>query len=332
MSLLLFVVAGAALFFALYLYLRYHRRVSAVEKKKSDLAEVAELFRIKPLSENDIRPLRSASGFIFVDGKWEARDFDKSAAMTQLDDASCEIRVLSLNVWFEQHKQKERLARLQSELRRLNVDVVCLQEVTSPVLTSLLEDEFVQNTYVVSASAQKVGYGVVMLVSQTLIERSDCKGFCGIELPSRMGRTCVAFALHSFIVATSHLESLRSPKERKLQFDNVVNSIRSFSNALFLGDMNCDAKWNEPLEDALDASEFTDVWEELKDEHVPGNTQQKGNKRIDRAFSNNITKVRDMQVMFRDIIVDENCEYCFQKLKQCQMSDHFGILVTLVIP
>jgi hypothetical protein len=61
------------------------------------------------------------------------------------------LRVLSLNLWFETHKQRERTTALVRELERLDPDVVAMQEATNSALSLLYESAFVRHTYAVSS-------------------------------------------------------------------------------------------------------------------------------------------------------------------------------------
>jgi endonuclease/exonuclease/phosphatase family metal-dependent hydrolase len=45
------------------------------------------------------------------------------------------------------------------------------------------------------------------------------------------------------IVATSHLESLESPEERKLQMDTAFPLLKTVDNSFIMGDFNFDSSW-----------------------------------------------------------------------------------------
>jgi hypothetical protein len=89
--------------------------------------------------------------------------------------------------------------------------VVALQEATSYSLELLQESAFVRRSYAMSALSLTQGYDVLLLV------RASLGGvFQHRRLPSQMMRRVVFWTGLDVIVATAHLESLRSPEVRCL--------------------------------------------------------------------------------------------------------------------
>lgn len=91
------------------------------------------------------------------------------------------IRIVTWNVWFDDHRFEQRSAALLVELARRGADVIALQEVTFRLLAAILAEPWVRAAYQVS-DVDVIGYDVVVL-SRLPIQR-----MMTLQLPSATGR------------------------------------------------------------------------------------------------------------------------------------------------
>jgi len=158
------------------------------------------------------------------------------------------LKVVTYNVWFGTRKESvqellPRLTALFGIVAQYSPDVVCLQEMTKPILDILLQQSWVREHYWVSDQDIEVGrYKVVMLSRLPLY---DSCSLSTQELPSTLGRSLLKakFQINgeNVLIATSHLESYDSNSNIRKQQLKVIYRILAEKNtdhAFMMGDFN----------------------------------------------------------------------------------------------
>lgn len=229
--------------------------------------------------------------------------------------AEGKLRVVTYNVWFSEHRQRERSHDLFVILDEENADIICLQEVT-PIFLSWLRDlPWVRSRYMLSDAVgttlrgSKLIYGVVMLLSRRL----SLSSLCLHVLPTRMNRAALIVSVplkgRELRVATVHLESLDNEVIRIRQLKHIFHLLVSescpenppavgkapvpherYGAAVLAGDMNFDS--GLPEERVVQVAGFIDCWRAvaLEDDGEGGCTMPVDDctghpTRIDRMFS-----------------------------------------------
>jgi endonuclease/exonuclease/phosphatase family metal-dependent hydrolase len=220
----------------------------------------------------------------------------------------------------------ERRDHLFDDLERRRPEVIALQEVTPELLSSLLDEPWVQASYQVS-DVELSHYDVVIL------SRLPVRRAFRLALPSGMGRRLVIFELAcGLAVATVHLESMREEAQARAAQLQIIQPVLQeyFEDVVLVGDMNFEP--GAKLENAALDPAFVDAWSSLHPKD-PGFTvdtninsmrlQIKGTpsrKRIDRAFIRGPHwKPRSIELIGTKPI---HADGTF-------ISDHFGLEVTL---
>ena len=259
--------------------------------------------------------------FQFAAGRWSPRDAPS-------DDRSrpASIRIVTWNTWFGEHKFDQRRDALLAELARRRPDVIALQEVTPPLLASLLDQSWIRAAYQVSAIELGQRYDVAVL-SQLPI-----RSFAALELPTTMGRKLLVAELAcGLVVATVHLESMKqSGAARAAQLAVIQPYLAKFGDTAFVGDMNF--KPDDEVETAALDHDFVDAWPALHPTE-PGYTADSernamryelkptpSRKRIDRAFVHGTTWRPVAIELVGTAPIDRDGTF---------VSDHFGLELAL---
>jgi endonuclease/exonuclease/phosphatase family metal-dependent hydrolase len=138
-----------------------------------------------------------------------------------------ELKVLTLNVWFDDHGHEARGQALCSMLLDSGADIVLLQEVLPRLVVFFSAHPDISKAFALSSEAVDASkhttsggcspYGCLILIRREL---GPAK-FAVTELPTKMDRTLVTASLEingcSFTAATVHLESLAAQPLRKQQ-------------------------------------------------------------------------------------------------------------------
>ncbi len=205
--------------------------------------------------------------------------------------APIELRIVTWNVWFGEHRFVERGRALLAELERQRADVIALQEVTYPLLAAILAAPWVRAAYQVS-ELDVIGYDVVVLSRVPIVRMMP------LPLPTAMGRRLLVARLACGLdVATVHLESLREQAPvRAAQLRIIQRFLAELGeDVVLVGDMNFEP--DAPLEHAARDPSFADVWPELRPDDPGFSVDSDRNpmrlrgpgdrtrKRIDRVFA-----------------------------------------------
>src|SRR5580658_2423583 len=169
-------------------------------------------------------------------GTWRPAE-QSTLALTEADRPSS-LSLVTWNAWFGAHRFADRARALLDILCDCDADLICLQEVTPPLLELLLAARWVRQGYRVSdATGGSVDpYGVVLLMRPPV-----CSVVCQ-ELPTSMGRNLVTAELvlgnRRLAVGTVHLESNRHNADvRAEQLDVMLPALRAAApDALLAGD------------------------------------------------------------------------------------------------
>jgi tyrosyl-DNA phosphodiesterase 2 len=266
-----------------------------------------------------------------------------------------QIRMVTYNVWFDGLAQAERNVALLNLIEREQADIVCLQEVTDPLIERLKRSKFIQRTYAVhdlDRSTFNNWYGTAILISRSRFERTLAAGV--LPLPSDQGRQfCyVDVAVRGVAspsggggdddgkvlrVGTIHLESKNSPDKRREQLDLIFPALCERAHSVFMGDMNQHDGWEHEEASFLKrAQSHVDAWRHLHPDE-PGysensdvNSMLKAKERkdkfvrFDRVFvGSQRWRPTECRLLGTKPITDIEGPY------QVFISDHFGLFCSI---
>eukprot|EP00455_Lapot_gusevi_P007861 TRINITY_DN13368_c0_g3_i1.p1 TRINITY_DN13368_c0_g3~~TRINITY_DN13368_c0_g3_i1.p1 ORF type:complete len:433 (-),score=54.17 TRINITY_DN13368_c0_g3_i1:12-1310(-) len=257
------------------------------------------------------------------------------------NDTSGEILTfLTWNVWFSPFRWEERLPALFAIMEESQATFICLQEVTTHFLQSLLQCDWVRKHYVVSdISGSTVSpYGVIILcrIPQHL------EGYNIYILPTQMDRKLVVAKLNigdtQVRVGTVHLESLNNARFRVQQLQIGLDVLTSSPNAFLMGDFNFDPSF--PENNSIPA-DYIDTWPHLHPQDIGYSMLDGGAWRPDRIIArSNDYAPHSIHIIGSDAIpgYDEYMIRCRDQVRRCRPqdiitqtpSDHFGLLAVYV--
>ena len=305
----LWIPLGIAILGVPVITLLYWKRIKDKQEQQNlsnNLKEFAGKLKSVPLVYNSPTFCIPSWYFDTEKGKWEEirtigekRKIFDDIVITPLN----EISILTFNIWFSSHRQKERTEELVTLLKDKIPSVICLQEVTPVILALIAKDEFLREHYIFSDFTGEtfLGYGVLMLISKELYSSCDSLLFYVRSLPSMFCRRVLFADLTYFSTkgketlrfSTVHLESSSGAhKTRKEQLEiigtmikdttipehktTIVNASRDiiesktpWHHTIFVGDFNYDIDWltsqNKVCqeEEVLQLCGLQDVWKEL---------------------------------------------------------------------
>ncbi|CAI2370911.1 unnamed protein product [Moneuplotes crassus] len=199
----------------------------------------------------------------YFDGSWKEVD-PQEEEFNSMNTKS--LTFYTQNIWFESHNAAERFETLVQMALDTDADFVCFQEATGPFLKELTENEGIRKKYYISGNGIR-GYGVV-IISKLPAYFFEFKYEC-----TSMGRSLLVGEVSinsdenedsTFLVGTSHLESLNNAALRKDQMEYYIDPILGKYDSIFMGDFNFMYHWKNE-EDTLNRELFSDMWEELRD-------------------------------------------------------------------
>ena len=155
------------------------------------------------------------------------------------------LKIMSFNVWFSNYKWKERLNELCKLIKEHNVDIFCLQEVTTQFLWTFGEYKYIQDTYVLTDVTGDTldAYGVIIGCNKQKMKMMELKI---TQLPTHMRRSLLSVKMGLYNsnndeiwINTVHLESKNNTstriKQMNIIFGNVMNKM---NNCILTGDFN----------------------------------------------------------------------------------------------
>ncbi|CAF1470742.1 unnamed protein product [Adineta steineri] len=205
------------------------------------------------------------------------------------------LRVVSYNIWFDLQYQKTRFEHLCLILNHLKPHIICLQEMTIPVLQVLITQPWVQDQYVLSdvdgRTFAKTGkrYGVIMLLDKSLIVRQ----LSIFPFVTKQGRQLlfaqILIRSELFLVGTVHLESMPDKetfRSRQLQVCQTIFNRFAVTHpnvtCLLMGDFNFAPEWFENAKQMNILRNWADLWPAIHGTDDPGVTHK--NYRFDRIL------------------------------------------------
>lgn len=240
--------------------------------------------------------------------------------------APIDLRIITWNVWFGDHRFKERRAALLATLAQRRADVIALQEVTESLLAAIFDEPWVRAAYQVS-ELDVLGYDVVVLSRVPIVRMTS------LPLPTEMGRRLLVARLACGLdVATVHLESIAVSAPARAEQLRIIQPFLAgeSEDVVLLGDMNFEPA--APLENAALDPSFVDVWPVLRPDDPgysvdsvrnPMRAQVRGKptrKRIDRVFA----RTRRWQPAAIELLGTAPFD-----ADDTFVSDHFGLEVEL---
>ena len=187
------------------------------------------------------------------------------------------LTFISINVFFEEHFQRERTIGLCNEIINREAQVVALQEVIRPIFQTLQAS--LSSLYHFSPIPTDMAYFTVLLVKKTIPYRFQFVRRAFTE--TNMGRDflyCELFHGDSAklfcVVGTIHLESTSEAAARASQSKELASWMKGIDNVIVGGDFNICSYTNYPnkklppneLENfglVNNLNEFIDLWPKL---------------------------------------------------------------------
>lgn len=244
------------------------------------------------------------------------------------------LKIATFNVLFDLYDKdkiftKERIPMIMDMLSSLNIDIICLQEVTCSFLKILLEEKWVKENYYVSDVKGKTvkPYGQFILSKipfcLEVYQFSPHKGFIIGE-----------FKINdkSIQIPVIHLTSPKAEDSEKKRLEQIQKILEfcKLENIIITGDFN--------FGDELEIDEFKsfiDVWKYLKPNHS-GYTFDPENNDIAKALalfgiSRRLDRIliQSNSIKIEDVILFGNDE--IYKKKKIFPSDHYGVMTTIFI-
>lgn len=116
----------------------------------------------------------------------------------------------------------------------------------------------------------------------------------------------------TFLVSTSHLESLDNRHKRAKQMNYIQNTLLKGFDSIFMGDFNFDYSWPDEVHH-LDFNKFTDMWLALKDEHEECFTKN-ATTRTNPAVLDHVVLASDSQ--FKPDFIQRVGNFCCRNFSQ----------------
>jgi endonuclease/exonuclease/phosphatase family metal-dependent hydrolase len=181
------------------------------------------------------------------------------------------LKLLTWNVWFNNHENIFRFESILNLTYMLDVDVVCFQEVTPLFMSILSRNDLITLKYSFSKFDYDFTYGSI-----TLVKKKFNATYVTLPFPSKQGRHLLISNIEiyneSIFVANVHLESLDNHiiREQQMKIMNEILQKRKF--AIIVGDFNFCSYRNfvdiadRPLENdsiQICLPDYLDVWTTL---------------------------------------------------------------------
>ncbi len=235
----------------------------------------------------------TAAGFDPSSGRWMATRRTQTAAVEQMT-------LVTYNIWFGEHRWRERLAHLLGLVARCEPDIIALQEVTPRQLEQILAAEWVRSDFLVSdvSGTTLRPHGVLLLSRLPIHDITLCR------LPSRKDRKLLTALIdtgHERIsVGNLHLES--SPNNQLLrlaQLKRVLSHQSAAKHALLMGDFNFDPR--SDAEQRPLGRNYIDLWRALSSGAGAGHTVDSSRNRMRFLHKHKHKHVRFDRILLRSV-------------------------------
>lgn len=189
-----------------------------------------------------------------------------------------------------------------------------MQEVIAPFFEILVSTEYIRDNYYFSGNNINE-YGLLIL--------SKWPAYF-YDFPfenSWMGRSLLVgetvFNGETFLVCTSHLESLDNRKKRAEQMDYIQHDLLQDHDAIFMGDFNFDFSWPDEGQN-VDFDNYCDFWRELRDPSEDDFTMN-GTTRFKPVALDHILMCRHSQ--FAPSYIQRVGNYCVRNFRRDHIND-----------
>ncbi len=283
--------------------------------------------------------------FDTVNNKWSLADTSESH-----QELPAEYKILSWNILFDKYEEdknpiyyfRNRLPYILDKISEIDADIVALQEVTSTMLSAMLQEMIKYNSlhdyYVTPANCKN--YGQLILtkykpIAQNLIDLNG-KNYISVTMSDHMKNNIEICNVH----LTSDMQKDAMSK-RKAQMKKILSNMANNSKYIIVGDFNAtddefdDKFFKDEIDDKINdeiSGYIMDAWTRANNrescEYTFDPTKNKLAElsastlkpfRLDRLYiRNGEAKIIDFQLVATEPIDD-----------QIWLSDHYGILVQI---
>lgn len=166
------------------------------------------------------------------------------------------MKVLTQNLWFDAYERQARMEGHIEQWRRLNPDVVAVQEATLACLRPLLASEWIQAGWSSVSLESDAGWQGVAVFAR----RPPLKAWI-TPLPGSMGRRLLNVQFDDLHLGVVHLESTGGAAPvRARQLQEVFEHLAGSRDALLVGDFNfCSSS----EENRILPGDYLDLWPHL---------------------------------------------------------------------
>jgi tyrosyl-DNA phosphodiesterase 2 len=270
-----------------------------------------------------------AAGFDPSSGRWIAMDRTQPAAVERLT-------LVTYNIWFGEHRWRERLRHLLDLVARCEPDIVALQEVTPGQLAHVLAADWIRRDFLVSdiSGATLRPHGVLLLSRLPMRDVVLC------SLPSRKDRKLLIASIDTgnerISVGNLHLESSPSNQLLRLaQLKRALSTQSSAEHALLMGDFNFDPR--SGVEQSRLGRDYIDLWSALSSGRAAGHTVDSTRNRMRFLYKRKHKHVRFDRILLRSAapgwvprsIRLLGTEPISPAMPETYPSDHFGLTATI---
>uniref|UniRef100_A0A6B2LH17 Endonuclease/exonuclease/phosphatase domain-containing protein n=1 Tax=Arcella intermedia TaxID=1963864 RepID=A0A6B2LH17_9EUKA len=149
--------------------------------------------------------------------------------------------MLQYNILFKKNDSQERMKHFGVLIEELNPDCICLQEVTTRLISALLEQPWARGYHVSDPHLSLFKHHGVVVLSKFEIEEAWM-----VDFPTTMDRKLLGAKLKVFgkslLVGTFHLASGRnSTQQRKQQIEVINKAFQGYTDVVLMGDTNISA-------------------------------------------------------------------------------------------
>uniref|UniRef100_A0A6C0C765 Endonuclease/exonuclease/phosphatase domain-containing protein n=1 Tax=viral metagenome TaxID=1070528 RepID=A0A6C0C765_9ZZZZ len=239
------------------------------------------------------------------------------------------ISICTWNLWFDPYMRKERINAAMNELLTTNADVICLQEINTPILF-LIKSHPISNSYHILYNTEDIDtYGQIFLLNRKLSHITI--EFRSISFPhTRMNRKICHLILNKRIhIFNVHLESDftkpgYTPKIKFEQLQFLLEYANKLGCSIIAGDCNIASDEDVIFNNMITAKSFADLNNGTLTYDCIANTNihDTFRSRLDRILCN-FDVVCKINRLLGMIPISMNEVRCFP-------SDHFGLNLTVV--